>query len=109
MADDYNPNDFEWRFQQTLKEHREKLDALPSERRTGVEEGLRRRFEEHEKGFFALDGHENYFEELDALFDKQDRETAAHVDKAQEAWGRFQDQQKGADHAQDHDKEWERE
>ena len=54
MADDYNPNDFEWRFQQTLKEHREKLDALPPERRKGVEEGLRRRFEENAKDFYAL-------------------------------------------------------
>ena len=47
MESDYNPNDFEWRFQQSLKDHREKLNALPEERRKGVEEGLRRKFEEH--------------------------------------------------------------
>jgi len=44
MDKDYNPNDFEWRFQQTLKAHKDKLEALPDERRKGVEEGLRRKF-----------------------------------------------------------------
>jgi hypothetical protein len=74
-----------------------------------VKEGLRRRFEEHEKGFFALDGHENYFEELDALFDKQERETAAHVDRAQGAWDRMQREKEIAAREQDHGIERERE
>jgi hypothetical protein len=107
MADDYNPNDFEWRFQQTLKEHREKLDALPPERRKGVEEGLRRRFEENAKDFYALsDNSEKYdfFEGLEALIDKEERETAEHVDRAQEAWDRMQ-QERGRDQGQEKEPE----
>src|SRR5580692_6787726 len=84
---DYNPNDFEWRFQQTLKDHKEKLDALPEERRKSVEEGLRRGFEEHTKDFWRLNGgRPNYLEELESLYETQDRQTAEHVDRAHEAW-----------------------
>jgi hypothetical protein len=86
MDEDYNPNDFEWRFQQSLKDHRGKLDALPEERRKGVEEGLRSSFEKHEKDFWALDGHDNYLEELNSLLERQERQTAEHVDRAHEAW-----------------------
>ena len=104
MESDYNPNDFEWRFQQSLKDHREKLNALPEERRKGVEEGLRRKFEEHEKNFWALDGRANYLEELNSLFERQERETAQHVERAEEAWGRLQEQQKGADQAKERER-----
>jgi hypothetical protein len=80
---------------QTLKDHREKLDALPEERRKSVEEGLRRSFETHTKDFWALDGHPDYFEKLESLYEIQERQTAEHVDRAHEAWlkqGREQDQ-----------------
>jgi hypothetical protein len=102
--EEYNPNDFEWRFQQTLKVHKEKLEALPDERRKGVEEGLRRKFEEHEKDFFALDGHANYFEELDSLFEKQERGTAQHVDRAHQASGGVKGQQKDVDQKKEYAK-----
>ena len=104
MDSDYNPNDFEWRFQQTLKDHKEKLEALPEERRKGVEEGLRRKFEEHEKNFWALDGHENYLEELNSLLEKEERETARHVDRAQKAYQGVKDHKMGADQKQEYAK-----
>ena len=102
MENDYNPEDFEWRFQQTLKDHREKLDALPEERRKSVEEGLRRKFDEFTKDFWALDGHANYLEELDSLIGKQQRETGEYVDRAQQAWKRSQ--QRSADRDDDKDR-----
>jgi hypothetical protein len=84
-----------------LKVHKEKLEALPDERRKGVEEGLRRKFEEHEKNFWALDGHANYFEELDSLFEKQKRGTARHVDRAHQASGKVKGQQKEPENDRD--------
>src|ERR1039457_1499736 len=102
VEEDYNPNDFERRFQQTLKDHKEKLDALPDEKRKGVEEGLRRKFEEHVKNFWALDGHANYLEELESLFEKRERGTAQHVDRAHQAAGGVKGQEKGADQKQEY-------
>jgi hypothetical protein len=99
---EYNTEDFEWRFQRSLKDHTDKLEALPDERRKGVEEGLRKKFAEHEQNFRDLDGHPDYFEELDSLFEKQDRETAQHVDRAHKAYLGLKGQQTNAEEKKEH-------
>jgi hypothetical protein len=106
--DYYSRESVEWRFQQSLKDHREKLNALPEAQRKSVEEDLRKGFAEHERDFWALNGCVNYLEEVDFFLETHDKKTAETVDRAQEAWQKFQDQQKGADLDQDHGKERER-
>ena len=54
MPDDNEREEFEWRFRESLKEHREKLDALSAEKREEVEGRLRALLIEYEKKDMAL-------------------------------------------------------
>jgi hypothetical protein len=118
MADDYH--DFEWRFQKTLKEHREKLEALSAEKRAIVENDLRERYREHEEEITAImkkedwDIHNDvdrsmalddaYSAYTKSLIDQtHERQEKQQKDTPEKAWGRFQERQKGADH--DHERE----
>jgi hypothetical protein len=91
MADEYNPNDFEWRFQRTLKEHREKLDVLTSEVRAEIESELREKFREYEKEDQAL-LKENFDidksrQRMLALAAAHDAYTKSFIDETPDMWG----------------------
>lgn len=78
------PNDFEWRFRSSLKDHREKLDTLPPAQRTEFEKQWREKFATHEKGRMEyLNDHDKFsFEGLTSLIENEEADLKQSVDKA---------------------------
>ncbi len=78
------PNDPDWRFRNSMKDHREKLDALSPDQRKEFESHWREKFAAHEKGRTDyLNDHDKFsFEGLTGLIEKEEADIKQSVDEA---------------------------
>ena len=81
---EYDPNNFEWRFHNSMKDHREKLGALSPEQRNEFESRWREKFTANEQRFkdYLNDNDKFSFEGLTALIEKDEADCKEYVDEA---------------------------
>jgi hypothetical protein len=80
----YDPNNFEWRFHNSMKDHHEKLDALSPEQRKEFESRWREKFAgiEQRRSDYLNDFDNFSFEGMTALIEKEETEIKEAVDEA---------------------------